>query len=120
MRTTPILAALTLGLLMPAAPADDLDKAIPAPALDPAGTAASETAVLAGGCFWGQQGVFEHVKGVTHVTAGYSGGSKETAFYPIVGTETTGHAEYVQITFNPKVISFGKILQIYFSVAHDP
>jgi peptide-methionine (S)-S-oxide reductase len=60
------------------------------------------------------------VKGVTHVTAGYSGGAKETAFYPIVGTETTGHAESVQITFDPKVVSFGRILQIYFSVAHDP
>ena len=76
--------------------------------------------VLAGGCFWGQQGLFEHVKGVTHVVAGYSGGAKEMAFYPMVGTETTGHAESVQITFNPKLISFGKILQIYFSVAHDP
>ena len=102
------------------ADAGDLNRQIPAAAQDPAGTAASETAVLAGGCFWGQQGVFEHVKGVTHVTAGYSGGAKETAFYPVVGTETTGHAESVQITFNPKVVSFGKILQSYFSVAHDP
>ena len=98
----------------------DLDKQIPAPALDPANPAASETAVLAGGCFWGQQGVFEHVKGVTRVVAGYSGGSKATAFYPMVGTETTGHAESVQVTFDPKVISFGKLLQVYFSVAHDP
>ena len=88
-----------------------------APASPPEGL---EIATVAGGCFWGQQGVFEHVKGVTHVTAGYSGGAKETAFYPVVGTETTGHAESVQITFNPKVVSFGKLLQIYFSVAHDP
>jgi peptide-methionine (S)-S-oxide reductase len=114
------LTSLALGLMLSAASADDLDKKIPDPAMSPASTASSETAVLAGGCFWGQQGVFEHVKGVTHVTAGYSGGAKETAFYPIVGTETTGHAESVQITFDPKVVSFGRILQIYFSVAHDP
>ncbi len=117
---TPILTAATLGLLLSAAGASDLDKKIPDPAADPANAAASETVVLAGGCFWGQQGVFEHVKGVTHVTAGYSGGAKETAFYPMVGTETTGHAESVQITFDPKVVSFGRLLQIYFSVAHDP
>jgi peptide-methionine (S)-S-oxide reductase len=112
------LAAATL--ISTAACASDLDKQIPAPALDPAATTASETAVLAGGCFWGQQGLFEHVKGVTKVVAGYSGGSKLTAFYPMVGTEKTGHAESVQVTFDPKVISFGKLLQIYFSVAHDP
>ena len=117
---TAILTALALGLMLSAASAGDLDKKIPDPAADPANAAASDTVVLAGGCFWGQQGLFEHVKGVTHVVAGYSGGAKETAFYPVVGTETTGHAESVQITFNPKVISFGKILQIYFSVAHDP
>jgi peptide-methionine (S)-S-oxide reductase len=107
-------------LISTAACGADLDKTIPAPSLDPANTAASETAVLAGGCFWGQQGLFEHVKGVSRVVAGYSGGSRATAFYPLVGTETTGHAESVQITFDPKVISFGRLLQIYFSVAHDP
>ena len=100
--------------------ADDLDKVIPAPVADPANTATSETAVLAGGCFWGQQGVFEHVKGVTKVVAGYSGGAKATATYNQVGTETTGHAESVEITFDPKQVSFGRLLQIYFSVAHDP
>jgi peptide-methionine (S)-S-oxide reductase len=103
-----------------AANAQDLDKQIPAPALDPASKAASETAVLAGGCFWGQQGVFEHVKGVTKVVAGYSGGEKATATYDQVTTETTNHAESVQITFDPKQVSFGRLLQIYFSVAHDP
>ena len=107
-------------LMSTAAYGADLDKQIPAAALDPANPAASETAVLAGGCFWGQQGVFEHVKGVTKVVAGYSGGARATALYPLVGTETTGHAESVQVTFDPKVISFGKLLQIYFSVAHDP
>ena len=76
--------------------------------------------VLAGGCFWGVQGVFEYTKGVTSAVAGYSGGTKETAHYEMVGTERTGHAESVQVTFDPKQISYGKILQIYFSVAHNP
>src|ERR1700676_1821642 len=112
MNRSPIFAAAALGLFMSAASAQDLDQKIAAPALDPANAAASETAVLAGGCFWGQQGVFEQVKGVIKVVAGYSGGAKETATYPLVTTETTGHAESVQITFDPKQISFGKILQI--------
>jgi peptide-methionine (S)-S-oxide reductase len=120
MTRIPFLAAAALALSLSAASAEDLDKQIPAPALDPANSAWTEVAVLAGGCFWGQQGVFEHVKGVTKVVAGYSGGAKETATYPMVTTETTGHAESVQITFDPKRISFGKLLQIYFSVAHDP
>lgn len=76
--------------------------------------------VLAGGCFWGVQGVFEHTKGVVQAVSGYSGGTKETAHYEVVGTERTGHAESVQITYDPKQISYGKILQIYFSVAHNP
>jgi peptide-methionine (S)-S-oxide reductase len=79
-----------------------------------------QTVVLAGGCFWGVQGVFEHTKGVTQALSGYSGGTKETAHYQMVGTERTGHAESVQVTFDPKQISYGKILQIYFSVAHNP
>ena len=87
---------------------------------DPANAASTETVVLAGGCFWGQQAVFEHVKGVSKVVAGYSGGAKDTATYPQVTTETTGHAELVEITFDPRVVSFGKLLQVYFSVAHDP
>lgn len=102
--------------------ADAIDKAIPAPALDmPAAEAAGlQTAVLAGGCFWGLQGMFEHVNGVTKVVAGYSGGTKETAHYEMVGTERTGHAESVEITFDPKRISYGQLLRLYFSVAHDP
>jgi peptide-methionine (S)-S-oxide reductase len=79
-----------------------------------------QTAVLAGGCFWGTQGVFEHVKGVRQVLAGYSGGEKATADYGKVGTGTTGHAESIQVTFDPAVISYADILQIFFSVAHDP
>jgi peptide-methionine (S)-S-oxide reductase len=115
--------ALTLGLgfgLAACARAGDLDRQIPAPASDPAGTAATETAVLAGGCFWGQQGVFQHVKGVTKVVSGYSGGEARTATYDMVTTETTGHAEAVQITFDPRLVSYGRLLQIFFSVAHDP
>src|SRR3954470_20080618 len=111
-------AALAVPLL--SSRAGELNKQIPAVAADPASSAASETVVLAGGCFWGQQGVFEHVKGVTKVVAGYSGGLKSTAHYEDVTTETTGHAESVQITFDPKQVSFGRLLQIYFSVAHDP
>lgn len=100
--------------------AQAVDRAIPAPVVDTATATGLQTAVLAGGCFWGQQGMFEHVRGVTKVVAGYSGGSKDTAFYPIVGTEKTGHAESVEITFDPKQVTYGQLLQIYFSVAHDP
>ena len=92
--------------------------AIPPPALDcrrPA-NGGPQTIVLAGGCFWGVQGVFEHTKGVIQAVSGYSGGTKETAHYEMVGTEQTGHAELVQVTYDPKQISYGKILQIYFSV----
>lgn len=96
-------------------------RAIPAPATDEApGTANAETAVLAGGCFWGVQGVFQHVKGVISATSGYAGGGKDTAYYEMVGTGSTGHAESVLIVFDPKKVSYGRLLQIYFSVAHDP
>jgi peptide-methionine (S)-S-oxide reductase len=116
------LLGAALLALCPVAPglAADLNKIIPAPNADPVGKADTEVAVLAGGCFWGQQGVFEHVKGVKRVVAGYSGGSAATAHYEMVGTETTGHAEAVQITFDPRLVSFGTLLRIYFSVAHDP
>jgi peptide-methionine (S)-S-oxide reductase len=102
------------------ASAGDLDKEIPAAAVDPVNPANTEVAVLAGGCFWGQQGLFEHVNGVTKVVAGYSGGERATARYGLVGTGTTGHAESVQITFDPHQVTFGQVLRIYFSVAHDP
>jgi peptide-methionine (S)-S-oxide reductase len=96
--------------------------AIPAPALDAAAPADGglQTIVLAGGCFWGVQAVYEHAKGVTKAVSGYSGGSKETAHYEMVGTESTGHAESVSVTYDPRQISLGKVLQIYFSVAHNP
>jgi peptide-methionine (S)-S-oxide reductase len=102
--------------------AADEARVIPAPATDePAAPGAtSEVAVLAGGCFWGVQGVFQHVKGVIGAVSGYDGGSKETAHYRMVGSGTTGHAESVRVTFDPRQISYGRLLQIYFSVAHDP
>ena len=79
-----------------------------------------ETAVFAGGCFWGVQSVFQRVKGVLHTTAGYSGGSANTATYRQVGTETTGHAESVEVVYDPSRITYGQLLRIFFSVAHDP
>jgi peptide-methionine (S)-S-oxide reductase len=91
------------------------------PAVDNAKTAGpSQTAVLAGGCFWGVQGVYEHVRGVQKVLAGYAGGERNTAQYETVSSGTTGHAESVKITFDPAQISYGQILQIAFSVVHDP
>jgi peptide-methionine (S)-S-oxide reductase len=94
---------------------------VPPPVVDETAPAlSSEVAVLAGGCFWGVQGVFQHVDGVSAAVSGYTGGTHDTAQYHMVGTGTTGHAESVQITFDPRRISYGRILQIYFSVAHDP
>ena len=94
--------------------------AIPAPALDEPARAGTETAVLAGGCFWGVQGVFQHVAGVENAVSGYAGGDADTAEYYVVGSGGTGHAESVAITYDPAKISYGDLLQIYFSVAHDP
>jgi peptide-methionine (S)-S-oxide reductase len=94
---------------------------IPPPAVEaPAAISGLETAVLAGGCFWGIQAVYQHVKGVTNAVSGYAGGAKKDAEYETVSSGTTGHAESVQVTFDPRQISYGKILQIYFSVAHNP
>src|SRR5258706_16203200 len=91
------------------------------PAVDnPKAAGPAQTAVLAGGCFWGVQGVFEHVRGVKNVVAGYAGGERSTAQYETVSSGTTGHAESVRITFDPAAISYGQILQIAFSVVHDP
>jgi peptide-methionine (S)-S-oxide reductase len=97
-------------------------RSIPVPILDePANAQAnSEVAILAGGCFWGVQGVFQHADGVTSAVSGYAGGAADTAHYEMVGTNTTGHAESVRITFDPRRISYGRILQIFFSVAHNP
>ena len=110
-------SALTLGC----ARADENPRVLPAPAVDEmAPHAGNETAVLSGGCFWGMQGVFEHVKGVRKVVSGYSGGARDTANYETVSEGSTGHAESVQITFDPHEISYGQLLRVFFSVAHDP
>jgi peptide-methionine (S)-S-oxide reductase len=93
---------------------------IPAPAVDVQASNGIQTAVIAGGCFWGVQGVFQHTSGVVNAVSGYAGGSKSTADYQMVSSGSTGHAESVEIKYDPKKISYGKILQIFFSVAHDP
>lgn len=119
----PIAAGLAFAVAgRPALSAAEIATPVPAPALDEQGSAQSktETAVLAGGCFWGVQGVFQHVNGVSNAVSGYAGGKEQTAQYEVVGSGTTGHAESVEITYDPREISYGRILQIYFSVAHDP
>jgi peptide-methionine (S)-S-oxide reductase len=94
--------------------------AVPVAAYDAPASGATETAVLSGGCFWGMQGVFEHVKGVKQVLAGYAGGMPATAQYDLVSTGTTGHAESIKVVFDPAQVSYGQILRIFFSVATDP
>lgn len=86
----------------------------------PLATGKDQVAVFAGGCFWGVEAVFEHVKGVKNVVSGYSGGSALTAQYGVVGTGQTGHAEAVRVVYDPKLVSYGQLLKVYFSVAHDP
>jgi peptide-methionine (S)-S-oxide reductase len=120
---TAVLAIFVGFGLVNSGSAAEVAHVIPAPAVDEAasdGQATSEMAVLAGGCFWGVQGVFQHVSGVTSAVSGYAGGEKSTAHYEMVGSGRTGHAESVRVTFDPRKISYGRILQIYFSVAHDP
>jgi peptide-methionine (S)-S-oxide reductase len=96
-------------------------RVIPAPLVDEsAGTATSEVAVFAGGCFWGVQAVYQHVKGVTGAVSGYAGGSQRTASYEATGSGRTGHAESVEVTFDPRQVTYGQLLHVFFSVAHDP
>jgi peptide-methionine (S)-S-oxide reductase len=116
------LAALTfVGSGFSAIAAPEKAVKLPAPTLDtPAAQANTATAVFAGGCFWGVQAVFQHTKGVLNAVSGYAGGDKSTASYDMIGSGRTGHAESVQVTYDPKQISYGKLLQIYFSIAHDP
>jgi peptide-methionine (S)-S-oxide reductase len=111
--------ALTSLAAAPALAAEDA-VIVPAPALDVRPASGIQTAVLAGGCFWGVQGVFQHTAGIVNAVSGYAGGSKATADYTMVSTGTTGHAESVEIKYDPGKISYGKILQIFFSVVHDP
>lgn len=98
----------------------EVAKVVPPPVVDLPAGGTSEVAVLGGGCFWGVQGVFQHVEGVTSAVSGYAGGDKSTAFYDKVTSGRTGHAEAVRISYDPRRITFGRLLQIYFSVAHDP
>jgi peptide-methionine (S)-S-oxide reductase len=111
--------AMTTPMIAPSHAAEDA-VIIPAPAVDVQAADGIQTAVVAGGCFWGVQGVFQHTAGVVNAVSGYAGGSKAAANYNTVSTGTTGHAESVQIKYDPKKISYGKILQIFFSVVHDP
>jgi len=115
-----VLPAMAVGLFTQPAVAQEAPVVIPAPTMDLVETSTSATAIFAGGCFWGVQGVFQHVKGVNNAVSGYSGGAAETATYELTGSGTTGHAEAVEITYDPSVVSYGQLLQIYFSVAHNP
>lgn len=117
--TTTLSLTFALAFATPSRAAEDA-VVIPAPAMDAAPASGIQTAVIAGGCFWGVQGVFQHTAGVVNAVSGYAGGTKATADYQTVSTGRTGHAEAVEIKYDPKKISYGKILQIYFSVAHDP
>ncbi|HWM31801.1 MAG TPA: peptide-methionine (S)-S-oxide reductase MsrA [Methyloceanibacter sp.] len=113
------IAGLLFAIVRPAA---EEARSLPPPTLDQSQKpeAKEEVAVIAGGCFWGVQGVFQHVKGVTNAVSGYAGGAQKTAHYDMVGLGSTGHAEAVRISYDPRQISYGRLLQIYFSVAHDP
>lgn len=113
---------LLAACLLAGAPSKAAEEAvvIPPPAQDEPAGDGLQTAVVAGGCFWGVQGVYQHTRGVVSAVSGYAGGTRSTADYRTVSSGSTGHAESVQIKFDPKVISYGKILQIFFSVVHDP
>ena len=118
-----VLAVVLVGTFLYSLGAAPAEKAviIPAPALDnPKAAGPMQTIVLAGGCFWGVQAVYQHVQGVRNSVSGYSGGTKASADYDLVSLGQTGHAESVQVTFDPKEVSLGELLQIYFSVVHDP
>lgn len=117
-----ILTLFIFGTTMACNAATARAVAIPDPALDAplASTKGKQTAVFAGGCFWGIEAVFEHVKGVSSATSGYSGGPAKTANYETVSTGETGHAESVQVTYDPSQITYGQLLKVFFAVAHDP
>jgi peptide-methionine (S)-S-oxide reductase len=123
LRVAAVLLAVTAGAVLLRTPllGAEAPVVIAPPAVDnPKAAGPAQTAVLSGGCFWGVQGVFEHVRGVKNVIAGYAGGDRATAQYESVSSGTTGHAESVSISFDPSMISYGQILQIAFSVVHDP
>jgi peptide-methionine (S)-S-oxide reductase len=115
-------AVALVGAAVLLAPASGAERAVPlpAPALDAKPGKGEQVAIFAGGCFWGMEAVFQSVKGVHSVTNGYAGGTRATATYEQVSTEQTGHAEAVRIVYDPRKVSYGTLLRIYFSVAHDP
>jgi peptide-methionine (S)-S-oxide reductase len=113
-------SALLALALIPALTVFAASSRFPDPAQDVKAQAGQQTAVLAGGCFWGVEAVFERLKGVSDVTSGFAGGSKNTAHYEVVSSGTTGHAESVKITYDPAVITYGQLLKIFFAIAHDP
>jgi peptide-methionine (S)-S-oxide reductase len=115
-----MIALAALGFFQLQAGAAEEAVVIPPPSIDEKPSAGLEKAVFAGGCFWGVQGVFQHVKGVANAVSGYSGGDKDTAHYNMVGTGETGHAEAVEVTYDPSKVTYGQLLQVYFSVAHNP
>jgi peptide-methionine (S)-S-oxide reductase len=121
-RVFAVLLMLTLGGAIACNAGDNAITAVPNPAIDaPIATSKTQqTAVVAGGCFWGIQAVFQHVKGVVNATSGYSGGAANTAEYELVSTGETGHAESVKIAYDPSQITYGQLLRVFFSVAHDP
>ena len=125
-RWSPIACAASLAFLLApdagcsSALASDAAVLLARPSIDVPVSNELQKAVVAGGCFWGIQGVFQHVRGVTSAVSGYAGGAAATAHYESIGSGTTGHAEAVEVTFDPKVISYGEILQIHFSIGHDP
>jgi len=114
------LVALSLMTLSLAACGAESAVVLPAPAFDPLSTATTEKAVVAGGCFWGVQGVYQHLRGVKNVLSGFAGGNRGSADYETVSGGDTGHAESVEIEYDPSQVSYGQILQVFFSVAHDP
>ena len=115
-----VAAAAVIGLVAREPAHAQNMRVVPAPAIDAAPASGTQSVVLSGGCFWGVQGVFEHVRGVSRAVSGYAGGAADTAQYETVSTGSTGHAESVRVTYDPRVISLGRVLQIYFSVATDP
>ena len=115
-----LLAVSAFGILQSSSFAAEEAVKIPPPSMDEKSSSGLQKAVFAGGCFWGVQGVFQHVEGVTNAVSGYAGGERDTAVYGLVGSGRTGHAEAVEITYDPSEISYGKLLQVFFSVAHNP
>lgn len=116
-----VFALAVLGLAWAVVPSSaETAPVLPAPAVDETAGTSTRTAVFAGGCFWGVQGVYQHVDGVVSAVSGYAGGEKATAEYEKVGSGRTGHAESVQIVYDPRKVSYGKLMQIFFSVVHDP